>query len=320
MNLIDRIGNLLDRITGYPPLELFVELGLIWIVVYAIIRFAQGTRAARALRGIFIVFVSVVLLVLLLRVLGGDQAFLRLSYLGERLFAIIAIGLVVVFQPELRRAMIRLGEQTLLRSTPGEIARLIDAIVDASEYLSRNSFGALMVIQRQTGLEGLLEGGSRLEARLSARLLKALFFPGAALHDLAVVISGSRIQAAGVQLPLAEPTDMPDPSLGSRHRAAVGLSRECDALVVVVSEETGLIRIAERGSLSPGMSPSELRAELMQRLDIEKPDETMVESAEQAGGDPGLDTDAEHNPPPASNPSSSGPGPSGSGTPQTGGS
>lgn len=286
MDLIDRIGNLLDRIAGYPTLELFVELVVIWVVVYMIIRFAQGTRAARALRGIFIVFVSVVLLVLLLRVLGGDRAFLRLSYLGERLFAIVAIGLVVVFQPELRRAMIRLGERTLMRQSPGEIARVVDAVVEASDYLCRNRFGALMVLQRQTGLEGLLEGGTRLDARVSSRLLQTIFFPGSALHDLAVVIKGARIEAAGVQLPLADPSEMPDPSLGSRHRAAIGLSRECDAVVVIVSEESGLIRISERGKLSAGMAHEELRRELRSRLEAEPPAPSVPEPSHDADDEP----------------------------------
>jgi hypothetical protein len=109
-----------------------------------------------------------------------------------------------------------------------------------------------------------------MNAELTSRLLQTIFFPGSALHDLAVVVKGKRIAAAGVQLPLAEPEDMPDKRLGSRHRAAVGLSRECDALVVVVSEESGKIRLAERGRLTVVESVDQLDRELMSRLNPEK--------------------------------------------------
>jgi len=115
-------------------------------------------------------------------------------------------------------------------------------------------------------LAGIVEGGTTLNAELSARLLQTLFFPGSALHDLAVIVKGRRLVAAGVQLPLAEPGEMPDPSFGSRHRAAIGLSKECDALVVIVSEERGHIRIAERGKLSKPLSGEDLQAELLKRL------------------------------------------------------
>ncbi|MCK6477474.1 MAG: DNA integrity scanning protein DisA nucleotide-binding domain protein, partial [Phycisphaerales bacterium] len=112
-------------------------------------------------------------------------------------------------------------------------------------YLSRARFGGLIVIERSVGVSGLIEGGTVINAELSSRLLQTIFFPGSALHDLAVIVKGRRVHAAGVQLPLADPTDMPDPRLGSRHRAAIGLSKECDALIVVISEETGSVRIAE---------------------------------------------------------------------------
>jgi diadenylate cyclase len=132
------------------------------------------------------------------------------------------------------------------------------------------------VIERQVGLRGLVEGGTVLDADLNSRLLQTIFFPGTALHDLAVVIRGRVVHAAGVQLPLADPADIPDRSLGARHRAAVGVTKECDAVVVVVSEETGGIRLAERGRLSNPLSLDELRAELSRRLGETPP--TMAEA------------------------------------------
>ena len=141
-------------------------------------------------------------------------------------------------------------------------------MTDACTYFSRAKFGALIVLERDTKLRTLTEGGTELNARVSSRLLKTIFFPGSALHDLAVIISHGLITSASVQLPLAEPEDMPDPTLGSRHRAAVGLSKECDAIIVVVSEETGHISIAERGRLITNLSPETLKSELYRRLGV----------------------------------------------------
>lgn len=258
-----RFGDLLERVSAYSPAEVVTELVLIWIVIFAILRFVRGTRAAGALKGLLILLV---LVAILSRLIGGSDAFQRLGYLYDRFLALVAIALVVIFQPELRRALVRLGETRLFRQTPSEISEVVETIADAARYLGRAKFGGLMVIERDVGLEGLVEGGVKLDSELSAPLLKTIFFPGSALHDLAVVIKGKRVHAAAVQLPLAEAAEMPDPALGSRHRAAVGLTKECDALVVVVSEETGALRIAERGRLFGPFAPPELIVELKARL------------------------------------------------------
>jgi diadenylate cyclase len=265
---LDRLHSLLRRLESYPPWEVAIELLLIGLVVYSVVRFVRGTRAAGALKGMFLILVFVTITA---RILGGGEAFQRLAFLYDRFLAIMAIALIVIFQPELRRALIRLGETPFFRSTPTEIAGAVDAIVEACAYLSKSRFGAIVVIERAIGLGGIVEGGTVLGAELSPRLLQTLFFPGTALHDLAVVIKGNVVHAAGVQLPLADPTEMPDPNLGSRHRAAVGLSKECDALVVVVSEETGQIRLAERGRLSAPLTPQGLHDELLRRLRIRPP-------------------------------------------------
>lgn len=260
---VDRLQGLLGRLAGYQPLEVAFEFVVIWLVVYAIVRFVQGTRAAGALKGLFLLVVSVAIAS---RVLGGGDSFQRLGLLYDKFLALFAIGLVVIFQPELRRALVRLGETPFLRGTPKDMKFIVAQIADACTYLSRAKFGALIVLQRQVGVAGLVEGGTPLNAELTSRLLQTIFFPGSALHDLAVVVKDRTIVTAGAQLPLAEADDLPDPSLGSRHRAAVGLSKECDALVVVVSEESGAIRLAERGRLSDPLSAAEFRVELERRL------------------------------------------------------
>lgn len=261
--MIDKFTRLFERLSTYPLWQVGVELLVIWVVAYAIIRFVQGTRAAGALRGTFFVLLIATLVV---RILGTSEAFGRLKFLYDHFLTLLAVTLIVVFQPELRRGLIRLGEAPLLRRSVAADKAIIDAVVDASAYLSRAKFGGIIVLERESGLKGLVEGGTPINGRLSARLLQTIFFPGSALHDLAVIVKGDAIVAAGVQLPLADPEEMPDASLGSRHRAAVGLSKECDALVVVVSEETGNISIAERGRLDQALSKDQLRAELGRRL------------------------------------------------------
>jgi len=258
-----RIQGLIDRLATYSPIEVVVELLIIWVVVFAAFQFVRGTRAAGALKGLLVLLVVVTVVS---RVLGGGASFQRLGLLYDRFLALVAVALVVIFQPELRRALVRLGETPFFRSTPKDIVYVVGEVATAAGYLAKARFGAIVVIERQVGLAGLVEGGTVMDAELTAPLLKTIFFPGSALHDLAVVIKGRKVHAAGVQLPLAEPGEMPDPSLGSRHRAAVGLSKECDAIVVVVSEESGAIRIAERGKLSERLTAEELRAELEARL------------------------------------------------------
>ncbi|MCC7387195.1 MAG: TIGR00159 family protein [Phycisphaerales bacterium] len=258
-----RMVEMVERLGSYAWPSVVVELAVIWLLVLVLVRFVQGTRAAGALKGVLLI---VVIATLLVQIIGGRDAFPRLAYLYDRALAVVAIGLVVIFQPELRRALVRLGETSLLRGGSAGVAAVVEPIVEAAGYLSRARFGAIMVIERQIGLRGLVEGGTVLDADLNARLLQTIFFPGTALHDLAVVIQGRVIHAAGVQLPLADPGDVPDRTLGSRHRAAVGVSKECDALVVVVSEETGAVRLAERGKLSNPLTLEELRSELSTRL------------------------------------------------------
>lgn len=260
---LNRVYDLFTRLTTYSMVVIAVELAIIWICVYATVRFVQGTRAAGALKGLLLVGVVVGVAA---RVLGGAEVFQRIGLLYDRLLAFLAIGLVVIFQPELRRALVRLGETPFFRSSPKEIALVIDEICEAAKYLSKARFGAIIVIERSIPVAGAVEGGTPMNAELTSRLLQTIFFPGSALHDLAVVLKGKRIAAAGVQLPLAEPDEMPDKRLGSRHRAAVGVSKECDALVVVVSEESGQIRIAERGRLTLVANSEELEIELKKRL------------------------------------------------------
>jgi diadenylate cyclase len=258
----ERLNDLLNRLGSYSWWEVGIEIALIWIVVYAIFRFVQGTRAARALKGLLFILIVGTLSVRFL----GDDVFARLAYLYDRMLAVIAIALVVIFQPELRRALIRLGETRFLSGGYEGAAKIAGELSPACAFLSKARFGAIIVIERRVGLKSLIEGGTVLNSSLSAALIQTIFHPGSALHDLAVVIRGDQVHSAGVQLPMVDPSEIPDPSFGSRHRAAIGVTKESDALVVVVSEETGLIRIAERGVLSSPIEPNELESVLKEKL------------------------------------------------------
>src|SRR5439155_650989 len=187
-----------------------------------------------------------------------------------RQFPICAsLATVVVFQPELRRALMRLGETRLFRSWSNQVDEDIDALVEAATFLSRRKIGALIAIERDVGLGGIAESGTRVNADLTAALLDTIFWPNSPLHDLGVIVSQGRIAYAGVQFPLAESGEL-ERELGSRHRAAVGMSQESDAVVLVVSEETGDVSIAERGQLIRKLTPEGLRGLLGELLGAER--------------------------------------------------
>lgn len=263
MNLIQRVQDVFSRIGSYPMWEVALEFAIIWAVVYFAVRFLRGSRAAGALRALLLILVVATVLV---RVLATGDSFDRIAFLWDRLLALVAVALIVIFQPELRRGLIRLGETSFVRNSRTEQAQMAGEIATACLYLAKAQFGAIIVVERVVGLKGLTEGGTVLNAELSARLLQTIFYPGSALHDLAVVIRGKRIHSAGVQLPMADANDMTDPGLGSRHRAAVGLSTETDAVIIVVSEETGLIRFARRGVLTDPIEPELLEAQIGEEL------------------------------------------------------
>jgi diadenylate cyclase len=249
---------------SYEPWQVVVELGVIWACVYLIFRFLQGTRGAGVIKGFLVILLAGTLMI---RVLGqGTDAFARLDFIYTKFLTIVAILLIVVFQPELRQAMIRLGHALSFRAgRSGQLQGVVDAITDAVAFLSKSQFGALIAIERSSQLGGLIESGVKLDANVSARLLEAIFWPNSPLHDLGVVIRGNRILAATVQFPLAEEGALSH-RFGSRHRAALGLSQEADCIVVIVSEETGAISIAERGRLDHDIPREQFQAMLARRL------------------------------------------------------
>jgi diadenylate cyclase len=253
--LTQAIKAYLDRVMTYSPVVVAVELLLIGLVVWWMVRFLRGTRGARLVKGAAVVLISVYVVI---RLLPKDLGWERIEFLYGRFLVFGLIAVVVAFQPELRRALTQIGQADFLRSSRREYEPIIEALVDSARYLSRNKIGAIVAVERSVGTGAIAETGTPLDAEVTSALLNTIFFPGSALHDMGVLIRNGRIAAAGCQFPLAESEDA-DPSLGSRHRAALGMAQESDAVVLVVSEETGRVSLACEGQLSIGLEPENLR-------------------------------------------------------------
>src|SRR2546421_2017002 len=256
------LNDFLRAFQSYPKWQIAIEWLLIGTIVYWVVRFLRGTRGARLLKGIAFLLVALYLIVALV---GERFGLFRVKFLYDRLVVAASFVIVVVFQPELRRALMRLGETRIFQRFSEQFGSEIDAIVESCVYLSKRKFGGLIAIEREIPLGGIAENGTKLNADITASLLNTIFFPNTALHDLGVIISNGRLMYASVQFPLAEVGDL-DQSLGSRHRAAVGLSQETDAVVVVISEQTGDISVAERGVLTRKITPDRLRDLLTELL------------------------------------------------------
>jgi len=245
-----------------PAVAILVELLFIALCVYAVLRLLRGTRGESLFRGVALVLLSGTLV---MKILAERFQLDRILVIyREFVLGIFFVGLIV-FQPELRRALMRLGAAGWLPGFRRETAAELDELIEAVGYMARNKIGALIAIERTSDLGAWATGGCKLDAELTAPLLMTIFWPGTALHDMGVILAQGRIVAAAVPFPMSY-EDVADPMLGSRHRAALGLSEDTDALVIVVSEETGIISLAEGGQLHRRLTPEQLRTQLAEGL------------------------------------------------------
>lgn len=254
---MDTVVDYFNRVSHYQSWIVLVELLSIGLVVYWVVDFLEGTRGERLFRGVlFILVAGVLILELVVQRLNFD----RLQYLYKGFLIAILIVAVAAFQPEIRRVLMQIGQPRIWTSSFHQLSRTVEELITAVTEMSAARIGAIIVLERQVALGEFIETGVRLDARVTAELLKTIFYPGTALHDMAVVIRGDRIVAARVQLPLAEAGSVDGVELGSRHRAALGITAGADATCLVVSEETGAISVAQNGKLVRNVTESQVRS------------------------------------------------------------
>jgi diadenylate cyclase len=236
-------------------LDWFWLIGLIEILIlaaayYSVYHFFRGTRSVQVLTGL--------ILVLLFLFLGTHVLHLDvLNWILSRLSVYLAIAVLIIFHPEIRGALAELGRAHVFSATNTQQAT-IDQLVMAVSLLAQRRIGALIAIEREIGTRAVQETGVKLDSKVVADLIASIFFPPGPLHDGGVIISGDKIVAASCLFPLSQRAGL-DKSLGTRHRAALGLAEETDAVIIVVSEETGTLSIGYRGRLSRDVEPERLR-------------------------------------------------------------
>lgn len=250
--------NIIKKFTIFDGLDILI----VAYVLYRMILLIRGTRAVQLLKGVIIILLATVV-----------SNVLRLHALNWILDKILTIGLFaipVIFQPELRRALEQLGRgsffsRNIHESSDIDITDVINEITKAGQILSKNKIGALLVIERETGLSEYIETGILVDARVSSELLINTFIPNTPLHDGAVMVRRNRIIAASCYLPLSDNRNI-SKELGTRHRAAIGLSEHSDAVVVIVSEETGQISLATNGEIMLNLDEKSFREMLLNLL------------------------------------------------------
>jgi diadenylate cyclase len=246
-DFLDTISQNLSRFDARAA----VDILLIAAIIYWVLLLLRGTTAMSVLRGIAVVFIGAFVLarVFDLRVL---------NYLLTHSFVAVLIAIPIIFQPELRRGLERLGRTRRAWLGRPSYDAVIDAVTGAACNLSHARHGALMVLERETGLEDYIVTGVRVDAAPSIELLQGIFFPNSPLHDGAVILRENRVVAAACTLPLAD--ERPRGMMGTRHRAALGITERTDAVSVVVSEETGQMSVATNGRMWQRLDEGRLRA------------------------------------------------------------
>ena len=238
-----------------------IDIILVTWVFYKVYQYFKDTRAGQMLIGLVILLIS--------SFIFNSFGLSAMSWLVNQFQTVWVVAFVILFQPEIRRLLIYIGQTRFFqRIFRMGTSRSLEAIVDASLQLSEKKWGALIVIQRETGLRSYKEAGMQLKAEVSAPLLMSIFNPESPMHDGAVIMQNTLLEAAGCILPLTE-SQMILPEMGTRHRAALGITEESDAIVVVISEERGTIITAENGRFTNmDMDEMKLRRYLNERLFI----------------------------------------------------
>ncbi|MGD6819198.1 diadenylate cyclase CdaA [Metabacillus sp. 113a] len=231
-----------------------IDILLVWFVIYKLIMVIRGTKAVQLLKGIIVI--------LLVKTISGFLGLNTIFWLMDQAISWGFIAIIVIFQPELRRALEQLGRGRLFSKSAlpeeDERVKLTDDITKATSYMAKRRIGALMTLERETGMGDYIETGIPMNAAISSELLINVFIPNTPLHDGAVILRGSQIAAAACYLPLSE-SPLISKELGTRHRAAVGISEVTDSITIIVSEETGSISVAKNGELHRNLDEEALK-------------------------------------------------------------
>ena len=245
-----------------------IDILVVWYLVYKLIMLVRGTKAVQLLKGVAVFII--------IRILSEIIGLHTLSWLMNQVIMYGVIAAVVIFQPEVRRGLEHLARSSFFRPNKGaqqEDERIIQAFDKAIQYMSKRKIGALITIERNTGLDEYIETGIDLDADITGELLINIFIPNTPLHDGAVIIKNEKIAVASAYLPLSESNLIPK-EFGTRHRAAVGISEVSDAITIVVSEETGDVSLTLNNELIPGLTQEEyltiLRKELISESSEDK--------------------------------------------------
>ena len=230
------------------------EIGVLWLLIYQTFRVFRSTRGARILIGLAVVVIVLTLASQLLELKV-------IEWIIKSAAAILAFGLLIIFQPELRNALARLGSTNFFSFSTRHQQEFLDALADAVVKLSNKRFGALFAIERNISLENYESTGVTIDAQLSVELVTTIFHPKTSLHDGGMVLSQERVEAAGCIFPVSQ-KELSDRALGLRHRAGLGISEDTDAVAIVVSEETGAISILVDGKMLRDLSEADFRKKL----------------------------------------------------------
>ena len=254
----------------WHTLSVVLDVLITWYFLYHLTLLIKGTKAVQLANGI--------LLILIARVLAGWAQLTTVTFLLDQIVSWSVIGIIVIFQPEIRRGLEKLGRVSIFSDREGserkQQEKLVKELDKAIQYMSKRRIGALITIEQKTGLDDYIETGIKLDALVTGELLINIFIPNTPLHDGAVIVKGNRVVVASAYLPLSDNAMIPK-SLGTRHRAAVGISEVTDAITVVVSEETGGVTITRNGQFMVDLSQQEylkyLRAELVTSEEKKQP-------------------------------------------------
>lgn len=250
-----QLTHVFDNLNTIKVITGLIDLLIVWYVIYLIINAIKGTKAIQLLKGIFFILIG--------KLISDSLGLTTTSKIFDMVIDWGFLAIIVIFQPELRRALEQLGRGSLFKRNAANLkvsqAKLTDAMVKSIQYMAKRRIGALIVFEKETGLQDYIETGIPIYADISTELMINIFIPNTPLHDGAMIIRGDKIAVAASYLPLSDSSKI-QKSLGTRHRAAVGISEVSDAFTVVVSEETGDISVTYNGRLRKDVSLEVLQA------------------------------------------------------------